>query len=66
MAKSLFGSRDHEGYVGKEEHSVSIENKIPPTQQKKKLNMVTLFFSTLPNFPIREHYSPWHPRMTVK
>lgn len=23
MAKSLFGSRDHEGYVGREEHSVS-------------------------------------------
>lgn len=23
MAKSFFGSRDHEGYVGKEEHMVS-------------------------------------------
>lgn len=23
MAKSFFGSRDHEGYVGKEEHAVS-------------------------------------------
>lgn len=24
MAKSLFGTRDHDGYVGREEHSVSV------------------------------------------
>lgn len=25
MAKSLFGSRDHEGYIGREEFSVIID-----------------------------------------
>lgn len=26
MAKSLFGARDHDGYVGKDEHRVSVNN----------------------------------------
>lgn len=28
IAKSIFGGRDHEGYVGKDEHQVSHKEKL--------------------------------------
>lgn len=31
IAKSFFGSRDHEGYVGKEEHTVSYDYQLQNT-----------------------------------
>lgn len=36
-AKTFFGTRDHDGYVGKEEHSVSEKIDFEPSQTADKL-----------------------------
>lgn len=56
MAKSLFGSRDHEGYVGREEHSVSEKkrSKILPLAICSHINQLSSQYSI--------SKSSYHPR----
>lgn len=53
IAKSFFGSRDHEGYVGKEEHAVSN-------------NFVTKFYRIVSAICYEKFHINFHPHIPIR